>query len=93
MKSRVAAGQSLHIVGDLGSTEYTNDKGSVRYEIPARAKTITNIGTSYNDINSVEITGVVLTELGGSEKFSVFRVGTTILPKYKRHISIKIKKF
>lgn len=90
MKPRVAAGQNLHVVGVLNSREYTNQKGDVRYEVVARSKTITQIGTSYNDINSVEITGTVLTDLFPTETFSVFRVGTTVLPKYKLNISLNI---
>lgn len=87
----VAAGQSLHVVGHLQSREFVNEHGHKRFEIVANARTITSIATNYSDINAVEITGAVLTELRTlGDKFSDFRVKTTVLPKYKLNISLKV---
>lgn len=77
----IDADQLVHVTGYLNTNEFTNVDGKRRYEARINAINLSTLETSNKDVNSVEIRGVVASDVISTSDFAMFRVLTTFVSK------------
>lgn len=80
-KRDVAADQYVHLVGFLNTSEFTNSDGKRRYDGRVRAVDVSVIEPCHKDVNSIELRGVVISDVISTDEFSMFRVLNTFVSK------------
>lgn len=79
--ANITEGQQLYAAGHLSSNEFFLANDKKRFEFAVNTTETTLLRSCHEDINFVELKGIVLGELINTDAFTMFRLATRFLPR------------
>lgn len=77
----LTSGQYLHVTGRLITKMFTNEHGKSRQAAVVKSTDILCVGSAHEDLNSIELQGLVVTDIIKNNEFSMLRVITSFVPQ------------